>query len=311
MKTKGDSGNDIKQVIGNSLTMIGADNVNLLPSFRVDPNGYTKINIDTSTTQGMMNIPSVSPQYQAVDNASDHHTGNYTLVAFNKIVFESAAGGINFSTPGNINFLGASLISFAPSECVSVFTKNVRMVGLEEIILDGIDLNVKNRNIQFMNTVKMDKNLLVNGGVLINGELYVSHITGPINGYPTSTRAALKTYFYPGTKLSGTIYYDDPATGNAAEINVTFELDESTTHFAQGYTEPHRHLSLHIATDLKESPDEIWKDAEDLKENIAKGAKKNEPFGDAIENIIDGTIEVLGNALTDTATQAFTNGLGL
>lgn len=36
-KSKGDSGNDIKQVIGNTLTIVGADNVNVLPSFRVDP----------------------------------------------------------------------------------------------------------------------------------------------------------------------------------------------------------------------------------------------------------------------------------
>ena len=308
MKTKGDGGNDIKQVIGNSLTMVGADNVNVLPSFRVDPAGYTKTKIDTSTTQGMMNIPGVSPQYQAVDNASDHHTGNYTVVAFNKIVFESGSGGISFSTCGNIGFTATPLLTFSPMECLSMLTKNIRIVGSEETILDGNDLNVKNKNIQFMNTVKMDKNLLVNGSVLINGELYVSHITGPINGYPTSVRSALKTYFYPDTILTGFATYTKP-NGEIGTVYLEFKLDELTTLFAQGYTEPHRHISLSIGADLKASADEIWKDAEDLKENKAKTAKSNDPFGDAIENIVDGTIEVLTNALTDTVTQAFTGSI--
>lgn len=274
------------------------------------PPGYTKTKIDTSTTQGVMTIPSVSPQYQAVDNSSDHHTGNYSVIAFNKMVFESGSGGINFSTPGNMTFLGSPLISFAPSELLSTLTKHVRIVASEETILDGTDLNIKNKNIQFMNTVKMDKNLIVNGSVLVNGELYVSHLTGPINGYPTSTRAALKTYFYPNTILTGEATYIK-SDGQVGTVYLMFRLDELTTLFAQGYTEPHRHISLHIGADLKKSPDEIWKDAEDLKENKAKPTKGNDPFGDALENIIDGTMEVLTNALTDTVTQAFTNGLGL
>ena len=317
MKTKGDSGNDVTQVIGDKITFVGADNPNVLPSCRIDGAGISKVNIETSTTQGVMSLPGTFTEYQAIDNAGDHHSGNYVMVALNRLSLESGGGGINLSSGGNINILAAGgLCNIVPTECVLIASNQVKISSKEATILKGTELYVQTDKTQFINTVKMDKNLIVNGSALINGELYVKHITGPINAYPTSMHSALPVYFYPSFQLMGMTTYTCtspvviggvalcPASGMLITNTTLLPLSYMKPH---GYTTPHRHMSMHIGADLKKSPDEIWEDAEDLGENVAKAAKGNDPFGEAIENIKDGTTEIVMNALTDTLTQAFSN----
>lgn len=317
MKTKGDSGNDITQVIGDKITFVGADNPNVLPSCRVDGAGISKVNIQTSSTQGVMNLPGTFTEYQAIDNASDHHSGNYVMVALNRLSIEAGGGGINLNSGGNINILAAGgLCNIVPTECVLIASNQVKINSKEATILKGTELYIETDKIQFINTVKMDKNLIVNGSVLVNGELYIKHITGPINAYPTSMHAALPVYFYPTFQLQAMTTYTctapvstegGPAAPASGMMITNMTLMPTTYMKPHGYTMPHRHMSMHIGADLKKSPDEIWSDAEDLVENTAKSAKGNNPFGDAIENIKDGTTEIITNALTDTLTQAFSN----
>ncbi|MBQ7820509.1 MAG: hypothetical protein IJ341_12545 [Bacteroidales bacterium] len=318
MKTKGDSGNDITQVIGDKITFVGADNANVLPSCRKDGAGISKVNIETSATQGVMKLPSSFTEYQAIDNAGDHHTGNYVIVALNRLALQSGGGGIEIHSGGNINIVAAGgLCNIIPAECALISSNQVKINSFEATILKGKELYIQTERTQFINTVKMDKNLVVNGSAMINGELYVKHITGPINAYPTSMEPALPVYFYPNFNLKGICKFTyngapvstegGPACPPNGEMTITITLSKDSYEKVHGYTSPHRHQSIHIGADLKASPDEIWKDAEVINGNTAIPAKKNIPFGDAIENVKDNTIEIVTNALTDTLSQAYSS----
>jgi len=306
MKTRGDSGNDISQIIGNKITFVGGDNPNILPSCRVDKVGHSKINIETSSTQGIIELPGTLPEYEAIDNSGDHLGGTYNIISMNKVTIDSAGGGIHLNSGGNINLMAAGgLANIIATECTNIASNIVKLNSTEAILLNGAELYVNTNKITFNNTVKISKNLIVNGSAFINGELYVNHITGPINSYPTSVHPSMELFFYPLKAMS--FMLSGPIPGVSGAIPITLIPQPQQQMSAFGYTMPHRHQSIHIGSDLKESPDMIWEEAEKVSENIRAGAKNNTPFNAAMDNIKEGTTKILTNALTDTLSHVMSN----
>lgn len=306
MKTRGDSGNDISQIIGNKITFVGGDNPNVLPSCRVDRVGHSKINIETSSTQGIIELPGTLPEYEAIDNSGDHLGGTYNIISMNKVTIDSAGGGIHLNSSGNINLMaGGGLANIIAIECINMSSNVIKLNCTEAAVLNGPELYVNTKKITFINTVKMSKNLIVNGSAFINGELYVNHITGPINSYPTSVHPSMEVFFYPLKIMS--FLLSGPIPGVTGAIPITLIPQPQQQMSACGYTMPHRHQSIHIGSDLKESLDKIWEEAEELNENTKVGPKYNTPFNAAMENIKEGTTEILTNALTDTLSHVMSS----
>lgn len=306
MKTKGDSGNDVSQIIGNKLTFVGADNPNMYPSCRVDGAGNSKTIVTSSTTQGAMDIPSAYTEYEAIDNSGDHHGGNYNIIATNKVTIDAAGGGIALNTSGNINLnaMGGIATVNAADGCFSTIANVTKINSTELTILGGTELNVNSEKIQFNNTVKLAKNLFVAGGVAVNGELFVNHITCPLNGYPTSWNMSLDTYFNAGLILDGTIIYSAtpvptipiPAAAPSGVMTAKFILSPTTTSKRIGFTSAHKHTSLGPAMTLVSSSSEVWEESSICEENERVNAKPNTPWGQAWDNIVDNTTKMATNA---------------
>lgn len=318
MKTKGDSGNDVSQILGNKVDFVGADNPNVWPSCRSDGAGRSRVTIDSSPTEGVMELPFAQTDYEAIDNASDHHGGNYNVIALNRYTLESANGGIHLNSGGNINIMaGGGLLNLMGSACTTVSANIVKLHSTESVLVVGPSLYVKAEDIVFENTVKLAKNLVVNGSVSVLGELYVTHITGPINAYRTSTSPALPVQFYPTSIIGGWAQYtavtapytEQPVTTPFAPTGGYFRirimLDPETYMKPHAYTNPHHHYSIHIGADLKSSTDEIWADAANVSNNETGTSKPNQVLGDSEENLKDGTMRNLAKAAGDTLSQAF------
>lgn len=319
MKTKGDSGNDVSQILGNKVDFVGADNPNVWPSCRSDGAGRSRVTIDSSPTEGVMELPFAQTDYEAIDNASDHHGGNYNVIALNRYTVEAAGGGIHLNSGGNINLMaGGGLLNLVGSACTTVSANIVKLHSTESVLVVGPSLYVKAEDIVFENTVKLAKNLVVNGSVSVLGELYVTHITGPINAYATSTAPALPVQFYPTARLGGWAAYtivdaprsESPVSSPFAPVTGFIRIrelmmDEMTYMKPHAYTNTHHHYSVHIGADLKTSTDEIWADAANLSANTTGTAKPNQPLGDSEENLKDGTMRNLAKAAGDTLSQAF------
>lgn len=308
-KARGDNGLDITQVIDDKVTIVG-DNPNVYPSCRKDGAGRERMHLTTSATQGVIETVSTYTECEAIDNSGDHHGGTYTIVAMNKFAVDAASGGISLNTSGNINLLsGGGLVNLVGTEMVSAISNVVKLVGTEIIVAKGAELYIDTDSSTFVNTVKMAKNLVVQGGALINGELFVNHMTAPQQIMDTSMSPVLPIFFNTPTILSGIITQtcltptvcaeSGPVTPATAVNYVQFTLDPTTTLNSVGRVLPHKHTYKHAACSFTESQTDVWEEAEATEKNEIVAAKKTLNFGDVVDNIVFKVQKRVTNAFTD------------
>lgn len=104
--------------------------------------------------------------------------GNYTVIAQNKYNVSAGAGGINFNTNGNISMMpGGGLFEVTPTECFKCLSKNINLVATESIKLSGAGLTIDGCAPQFAGNAIFEKNAAVKGGMFIQGEVFLTHIT--------------------------------------------------------------------------------------------------------------------------------------
>lgn len=315
MKARGDSGVDMAQIIDDKVTIVGS-NPNNFPSCRKDGAGRNKIVIEASTSQGVIESNATYTECEAIDNSGDHHGGTYTIVAMNKLAIDSGGGGISLNSAGNINLMaGGGLINIVSTECSSVISNVIKLVASEINVIKGPELYVETDKSTFINTVRMAKNLIVQGGALINGELFINHMTAPQQIMDTSMSPVLPVFFNTPTILTGIITQNclNPVKcKDAGKITpaistnyVQFILDPMTTLMAQGRVLPHKHTYKHAACTFAESSGDVWKESEKLNNNDIVFAKKTESFGGAMDKVIDKVKKRITNAFTDTILSLF------
>ena len=316
MKARGDSGVDMTQAMDDKVTIVGS-NPNVFPSCRKDGAGREKISIETSASQGIIESKSTYTECEAIDNSGDHHGGTYTIVAMNKFSVDSGGGGISLNSGGNINIMaGGGLVNVVGTECASILSNVIKLVGSEVTVIKGPELYVESDKSTFVNTVKLAKNLVVQGGALINGELFINHMTVPQQIMDTSMSPILPVYFNTPTVLTGIItqtcltpvmcnHGTTPVVPAASTSYIQFTLDPTTTLKAQARVLPHKHTYQHAACTFAQSSGELWAEAEATGSNEAVSAKKTESFGGGMEKIINKCKKRLTNAFTDTMTSLF------
>lgn len=312
MKARGDSGVDMTQAIDDKVTIVGSS-PNIYPSCRTDGAGRNRKIVSSSTTQGSMELPGTYTECEAVDNGGDHHGGSYSMVAMNKFSVDSGGGGISLNSGGNINLMAAGgLANIVGTECVSIISNVIKLVGTEITVFKGPELYVETDNTTFVNSVKMAKNLVVQGGALINGELFINHLTGPQQIMDTSMSPILPVFFNTPTILTGIITQTcinpavcgeaGPVTPAVSTSHVQFTLDPPTTTKPLGRVLPHKHTYKHVACSFKQSQDEVWAESEATGTNEIVAPKKVDNFGDVMDKVIDKVTDRITNAFIDTVS---------
>lgn len=312
MKSRGDSGVDLTQVIDDKITIVGT-NPNVFPSCRKDGTGREIKTISASSSQGIIEAPSAYTECEAIDNSGDHHGGNYTIIAMNKFTLDAGGGGISLSSGGNINLMAAGgLLNLVAPENISTISNVVKIVSTEITIFRGPQLYIDSDNILFASTAKFAKNLIVQGGAFINGELYINHMTAPHQVMDTSMSNILPVYFNTPTVLTGIVnstcmnpvlsLLGGLVTPVQSTNYVQFTLDPMTTTVAQGKVLPHKHTYRHAAWSPVEGSSAVWAEAEALNKNEAFSAKKIENFGAPMDKILDKAKKRFTNSFTDLMT---------
>jgi hypothetical protein len=314
-KARGDNGLDMTQVIDDKVTIVG-DNPNVYPSCRKDGAGRERLNLATSATQGVIGSPSTYTECEAIDNSGDHHGGSYTIVAMNKFSVDAASGGISLNASGNVNIMaGGGLANIVATECVSTISNVIKLVSTEIIVAKGPELYIETDNTTFVNTVKMAKNLVVQGGALVNGELFINHMTAPQQIMDTAMSPILPVFFNTPTTLTGTaqlitttppvVTEGGPAMAPTPTVYMQFTLDPLTTLQAQGRVLPHKHTYKHAACTFAKSQGDVWAEAEATGNNEIVSAKKVESFGGTLDKIKSKIQKRVTNAFTDCMTSLF------
>lgn len=196
------SGNKVEQIAKDYLFVAGV-NSNLASPTRRDDMGESTNSWGALPTSGLQNVPGARASYQAIDNASDHIGGAITLVAQNKFTVNAGAGGINFTTNGNISMMpGGGMIEATPTECFSCLTKNINLVATESIKFGGGGQIIMDEcTPQFGGNALFEKNVAIKGGLFVQGETFLTHITTQREFHYTEPSDECGGYFNPNKKF--------------------------------------------------------------------------------------------------------------
>jgi len=184
-KQLGVGGDELKTVSMNKIETIGLA-MNDMKSFRVDPIGKLKIDGCWVAPQKTYENFKPVPHVEYVDVA-DVPGGDYILTCMNKYKLLVGAKGVNIETYGPIDIYG-TIVNFS-GEQLNISSKN-------EVIIDGGErLSLRARKISLLpvehNAVVVEgqlhvtRNTVIEGGMMIEGEVGLLHITAPTEWHQT------------------------------------------------------------------------------------------------------------------------------
>ena len=187
----GNGGDTISFIKRNKFETVGGA-VNRFPSVRIDPEGRSQpeevaVGMDTTYTN-MGAIPVV----EDVNSDSNFPVGDYTLNVGNKYNVIVGSGGVQIKTSGAVE-IGGTSVKVATSKLNVTATQGMHFTS-ESIVELQSDNNVSlrsKRQIYIEPGLGVRDNLVVGGGTYVEGELYVNHITAPVEIQQTEDTVAL------------------------------------------------------------------------------------------------------------------------
>lgn len=147
---------------------------------RVDPQGEFRPSVVNVQTQGTYKQYSTVPYTEEVSNQS-FPCGTYEVTAGNKYGVNAGAGGIDVRTTGNAKYVAAGRTTFSSQEEVNITSNgNINIRGSTDIRIWGNTLNLKTPDQVVIDcNLGVAKNAIINGSAIVDGELFVNHITCP------------------------------------------------------------------------------------------------------------------------------------
>lgn len=192
----GIAGVSIENIALEKLIVVGMQAPNTFPVAKIDENGKSLPSMNVSENAGTVVIPSSGYDCTYADNSWLAHAGKYGVSAGNKITLQSGSGGVSIQTSGVIECRGCFFDTRA-SQSFSVITRLFRVTASRRMEFAGSRLDFIFDSVYFQSNVNFVRNVHVNGGVYINGELVCRHMTtqGQIN--TTNMSDNIKTYINP------------------------------------------------------------------------------------------------------------------
>lgn len=185
----GIGGSEIIQITKHKMETIGML-MNDFGSIRLDNIGKLVNNevLVDSTSVYMNKVDSPLLEYVHVQ---DLPGGNYTLNVCNRYNVMVGAGGLNLKSYGAVNLTGT--ITNIAGEQVNIASENEVNIdaGTVNISADILRLrNKRQRQILIENSLGVNKNVIVGGGLHVEGETYLQHVTAPIEYQKTEATIA-------------------------------------------------------------------------------------------------------------------------
>lgn len=245
LDTKGDAGSYRHMTMDDAFWIIGtAPNTNF--TTRVEETGKALKTFNTSGTSGLVEMESAMPRYEEIDNSSDHPGGQMSFVCMNGFSVTSGSGGINLNSAGNVSIVGSGgLVNIIAPDQVSLAGNVISVTARNTFFIEGKQLYVATKKTVFAENVQFGKNVVVNGGLMVNGELFASHISTPaqINltgGAMGGTGQGMPVFAAPGA-WTFTLGVDIETSDGATIFSGTQIVLTPTTKFSVGHLMPHVH----------------------------------------------------------------------
>lgn len=176
----GNGGDDISFVKRNKSDTVGAI-FNDYPSLRIDPKGRSQpIEIVVSDNGAFKNHDYI-PIVEDIDNSSTFPCGNENKTVGNKYNLNVGSGGINLKTTGSVELGGSNLkMGFQKVNISAIHGIHLHSDSVVELVsLKTISLRT-NRQVYIESSLGVKSNTIIGGGLYTEGEVYLHHITAPI-----------------------------------------------------------------------------------------------------------------------------------
>jgi len=178
-------GDEIITIAKNKVENIGLI-VNDMKSFRVDPIGKLRIDGVNVALEGVYETFKTSPHVEYVD-VDDVPGGDYNLTCGNKYKLLVGAKGINIKTFGPIDIYGT---------IVNLLGEQINISSKNEVFIDGgerfsirarkISLHpIEHQPVVIDGQLHVTRNAVVGGGLFVEGEIGMLHMTTPYEFYAT------------------------------------------------------------------------------------------------------------------------------
>mgnify|MGYP003666365796 FL=1 len=188
----GNGGDTISFLKRNKFETVGGA-VNSFPSVRVDPEGRSQpIEVAVGEETTYTNFDCI-PVVEDVNSDSNFPVGSYTLNVGNKYNVVVGSGGVQIKTTGAVE-IGGTSVKVAATKLNVMASQGMHLTSENIIELESdkyISLRTKRQQIYIEPGLGIRDNLVVGGGTYVEGELYVNHITAPVEIQQTEDTVAL------------------------------------------------------------------------------------------------------------------------
>lgn len=181
----GNGGDEIKFSKRNNYTQVGAT-FNDYPSIRIDEHGRSQPASMVVGENGAFGNFTDVPYIEGVDNSSNFPCGNDDATIGNRMTRTVGSGGIALKTTGTLDLGGAKLttgfkqINMNASHGIQVASE----AFVEIQSLKCVTLRCNNQ-VYVDSSLGVKNNVLVGGGLYVEGELFCQHITAPVEIHQT------------------------------------------------------------------------------------------------------------------------------
>ena len=250
-------GSEIIEVSKHKLETIGVL-MNDFGSIRLDKIGKLLSNEILVDDDGVYVNKSESPLLEYV-HVQDLPGGNYTLNVCNRYNVMVGAGGLSMKSYGPVNISGT--ITNIAGEQINVGSDNEINIDANTINISAEILRLRNkrqRQILVENSLGVNKNVIIGGGMHVEGETFLQHVTAPKEWQRTElTRVFAK--LLSGLSFSASIGGVAPGDGASGTITLTSDSNDNKV---QCYD--HTHAFVNLPLTLKDTNEEVRQAAKEL-----------------------------------------------
>lgn len=243
-------GSEIIEISKHKLETVGTL-MNDFGSIRLDKIGKlinNEVLVDNTSTY---TNKSESPLLEYV-HVQDLPGGNYTLNVSNRYNVMVGAGGLNLKSYGPVNISGT--ITNVAGEQVNIGSDNEINIDSNTINISAEILRLRNkrqRQILVDNSLGVSANVIIGGGLSVEGETYLQHVTAPVEYQVTETaQSNLKTGATFRATLSNPSSTDTGSQGAGIRVgDVTLKIVSSDNNVVDSHSHIFKNLPLTLETD--------------------------------------------------------------
>lgn len=193
----GIAGVDVENIAIEKSVFVGMQAPNTFPCMKIDENGRSLPKMEVASNGGTQVLSSSGYNCSYVDTSWLAHCGKFNVAVGNKITLTSGAGGFEVTTSGISKFF-CRYTDFVSVDGFTLTTKLFTVSTTKRMELAGArfdliyDENYIHGNTNFL------RNVHINGGLYVNGELICQHITTQAQTNMTSMSDKTEAYLNPG-----------------------------------------------------------------------------------------------------------------